>query len=270
MSAVPVTWPNGTRAAAAFTFDLDAEEIWLADDPANADKPGVLSQGAYGPRVALFRILELLDRHEIVATFFVPGRVAERYPDEVRAILGSGHEVAHHGYTHASPADLDLDAERAELARGTEVLSALGAEVLGYRSPSWELSPHTLELVRSSGFRYSSNLMDDDRPYLHAGGDLVEIPVHWMLDDAPHFWFDVTTWTKRIAPVGEVRSIWLDEFEGVTGTGGCTVFTMHPQIIGRPSRLAMLDDVMASVRRAGDVWTAPCRAIADAVPGPAP
>src|ERR671930_252009 len=103
-------WPQGMRAAAAFTFDFDAEEVWIGEDPRNAERPGVLSQGTYGAKVAVPRLLELLRRHDMRATFFVPGRVAERYPDRVREILADGHEVGHHGYTHTSPANLDAAA----------------------------------------------------------------------------------------------------------------------------------------------------------------
>jgi len=96
-------WPDGKRAAAAFTFDFDAEEVWLTK-PANADRPGVLSQGTYGAKVAVPLILAMLERVGVTATFFIPGRVAERYPERVREILAAGHEVGHHGYTHTSPA----------------------------------------------------------------------------------------------------------------------------------------------------------------------
>lgn len=263
-------WPEGVRAAASFTFDFDAEELWLADGAANERKPGVLSQGTYGAKVAVPRILELLDRHGISATFFVPGAVAERHPDRVRAIVEAGHEIAHHGFTHTSPTELGRDEEEIELVKAKEVLMGFGADVVGYRSPSWDLSPSTLELLGNHGFGYASNLMDDDHPYVHEDDHLVELPVQWILDDAAHFWFDVATWTKRIAPVSEVRQIWLDEFEGITGVGGCTVFTMHPQIIGRPSRLRMLDELISAVRAHQDVWVAPCRAIADVVRAAAP
>ena len=144
-------WPSGMRAAAAFTFDFDAEEVWIGEDPANADRPGVLSQGTYGAKVAVPLILELLQRHAIRATFFVPGRVAERYPERVREILDAGHEVAHHGYTHSSPANLDAAAEEDELVRALGVLRGLGAKVTGYRSPSWDFSPRTLGLLEQHG-----------------------------------------------------------------------------------------------------------------------
>src|SRR5262245_6444156 len=151
-------WPNGARAAVAFTFDFDAEEVWLAH-PENVDRPGVLSQGTYGAKVAVPEILKLLERHGLGQTFFVPGRVAERHPGRVREILAAGHEVAHHGYTHTSPATLSPDDEESELVRGLEALRDLGADPVGYRSPSWEFSPATVGLLQKHGFAYSSNFM---------------------------------------------------------------------------------------------------------------
>jgi peptidoglycan-N-acetylglucosamine deacetylase len=258
-------WPDGMRAAASFTFDFDAEEVWIGEDPANADKPGVLSQGTYGAKVAVPLILELLDRHGVRATFFVPARVAERHPARVEQIVAADHEVAHHGYTHTSPTKLSRDEEENELVKGLEVLRGFGAEIEGYRSPSWDFSAHTEELLMAHGFRYSSNFMDDLRPYRREGSSLVEVPIQWMLDDAAHFWFDSATWTKKISTVDEVRSIWEAEFRGYRRLGGAWVLTMHPQIIGRPSRLELLDHMLSFVTGHDDVWVATCGEIAGRV-----
>lgn len=260
------TWPNGARAAVAFTFDFDAEEVWIGDDPENANRPGVLSQGTYGAKVAVPLILELLERHGLRQTFFVPGRVAERYPERVREILAGGHEVAHHGYTHTSPANLSPADEEAELVRALEVLRALGADPTGYRSPSWEFSPVTIDLLRKHGISYSSNYMDDIRPYRHQGGDVVELPIQWILDDAPYFWFSPADWLRKISTPSEVYEIWTGELEGIVKLGGCCIFTMHPQVIGRPHRLAFLDRLIGEVLARDDVWVATCRDIAAQVP----
>ena len=261
-AATAQLWPPGTGCAVAFTFDFDAEEVWLAGDPANAARPGLLSQGTYGAKVAVPLILDLLARHIVPATFFVPGRVAERYPDRVAEIAAAGHEIGHHGYTHTSPTALTPAQEEEELIRGLEALARFTPRVHGYRSPSWEFTPATLGLLEKHGFEYSSNLMDDIRPYLHPGAGIVELPVHWALDDAPHFWFAERDWSKKISTVEEVEAIWRAEFEGIRRLGGCCVFTMHPQFIGRPGRLPLLEVMMALVQETPGVWVASAHEIA--------
>jgi peptidoglycan-N-acetylglucosamine deacetylase len=238
--------------------------VWIGEDPANADRPGVLSQGTYGAKVAIPLILEMLDGHGVGATFFIPDRVAERYPRRVEEIVTAGHELAHHGYTHTSPTLLSREQEERELVKGLEILRSF-APVGGYRSPSWDFSPHTRALLEKHGFRYSSNFMDDLRPYRHEGSSLVEIPVHWILDDAAHFWFDSTTWTKKISTADEVRAIWEAEFLGYRRLGGAWVLTMHPQVIGRPYRMELLDQVIAFVKQHDDIWIATCLEIAGRV-----
>ena len=263
---MPTTWPNGARGAVAFTFDFDAEEVWIADDPGNADRPGVLSQGTYGAKVAVPLILEMLERQGLRQTFFVPGRVGERHPDRVREIIAAGHEVGHHGYTHTSPAKLSVEQEESELIRGLEVLRRLGANPVGYRSPAWEFSKATIWLLERHGFRYSSNYMDDLHPYIHSGSELVELPVQWIFDDAAHFWFSSgDDWTRSISAPSAVREIWWGELDGIVALGGVTIVTMHPQVIGRPHRLAFLEQFIADVRARGDVWIATCGEIADQV-----
>jgi peptidoglycan/xylan/chitin deacetylase (PgdA/CDA1 family) len=259
-------WPDDNRCAASFSFDFDAEEVWIGEDPDNASRPGVLSQGTYGAKVAVPKVLEVLERNGVRASFFIPGRVAESHPERVKEIVAAGHEVGHHGYTHTSPTRLSREEEQAELLRGKEILESFGTEVVGYRSPSWDFSPHTLEMLERHGFRYSSNLMDDVRPYRHEGSAVVEVPVQWILDDAPHFWFDGATWTKKISTIEEVRRIWEDEFLGIRDLGGTAVFTMHPQIIGRPSRLRLLDGFIGFVKGHTDTWLATCGEIAERVP----
>jgi len=261
-----VAWPDGARCAVAFTFDFDAESVWIGDDPANAERPGVLSQGTYGAKVAVPLILDLLARHEVRSTFFVPGVVAERYRERVETIVAAGHELGAHGYTHTSPAKLSRAEEEEELTRARDVLGGFGAEITGYRSPSWDLSPHTLDLLEQHGFRYSSNFMDDIRPYRHEGRPLVELPVQWVLDDAAHWWFSPADWMRKISTTAEVRSIWEEEFLGIRELGGSCICTMHAQIVGRPSRLAFLDAFVGFVKGHDDVWIATCDEIRRCVP----
>lgn len=249
-------------ADVSFTFDFDAEEVWLGEDPGNIGRPVVLSQGEYGARVGLSAVLALLDRHEVAATFFVPGRVAEAYPQHVEAILTAGHEVAHHGYTHRAPATLAPEEELEDLQRSIEALDRHGVSPYGYRAPSWALTEHTLGHLDRSGFTYSSNLMNDVRPYRHAHHDLVELPVHWVLDDAAHFWFSDDTWNKKISTNSEVEEIMLAEAAGIADMGGCCVYTFHPQIIGRPGRLPLLERLILRAQEDPRVRIAPLRVLA--------
>ena len=255
-------WPDGMRCAAAFTFDFDAEEGWIGEDPTNADRPGVLSQGTYGAKWGVPLILELLERHAIKATFFVPGRVAERHPARIEEIVAAGHELAHHGYTHTPPSTLARDEERTELVKGLEILRSFDADVVCYRSPSWDFSANTEELLQELGFRYSSNFMDDLKPYRRERSGLIELPVQWILADTAYFWFDGT---QTIRTADDVRSIWQGEFRGYRRLGGSFVLACHPQVIGRPYRLEMLDAFLTYVRSHDDVWIATCRQIADTV-----
>lgn len=246
-------WPDNKPFGASLTFDFDAEELWIGENPQNATRPGVLSQGAYGPRVGVPLILDLLAKHQVRATFFVPGKDALRHPQSVVDILAAGHEVAHHGHSHTNPTTLSPQAEREELYQGLEVLRSLGADVVGYRSPSWEFTDQTLDLLQEAGFAYSSNLLNDIRPYRHRDHDLVEVPVSWILDDAPHFWFANDTWDKTIRSTREVMEVWQPEIDGIAKLGGHVMLTFHPMLSGRPSRLAMLEQLIVDLKQA-DAW----------------
>jgi peptidoglycan/xylan/chitin deacetylase (PgdA/CDA1 family) len=138
--------------------------------------------------------------------------------------------------------------------------------VIGYRSPAWDFTAHTKELLQRHGFTYSSNFMDDLRPYRHEGTDLIELPIQWILDDAAHFWFDADSWNKKISTAEEVRSIWQGELRGYRKLGGAFILTMHPQIIGRPYRLELLEAFMDHVLAMPDAWVTTCREIAARVP----
>lgn len=247
-------WPGTARAACAFTFDVDAETLWLAR---GIEEPVALSHGRFGVVEALPRILTLLRAAEIRASFFVPAWVAARYPDRIRAIAGDGHELGCHGDVHERVTDLAPGRERDILRKSIETLTPLaGRRPAGYRAPAWQLSADTLALLAAEGFEYSSNMMDRLTPYLHppvGGRSLVELPVSWVLDDAPYFLF---TGQRSIQPPGPVLQGWLTEFEGITAAGGITNFTFHPQLIGRPSRLACLRELIDHVRHTPRVWVA--------------
>jgi len=245
------SWPGGARGAVAFTFDFDAEEVWIGDDPENANRPGVLSQGTYGAKVAVPLLLELLEHHGLKQTFFVPGRVAERHPGRVEEILAAGHEVGHHGYLHLRSDGATDAQQREEIERGLEALATLGVTPRGYRSPSWELTPETFALLKHYGFAYDSSLMGDDRPYVVDG--LLELPVHWSLDDWPHLHWKPGRGDAFTSPEAFLDT-WLREFDSARRDRRHLTYTMHPEVIGRGYRAQLLDDLIMNMTARANVW----------------
>jgi peptidoglycan/xylan/chitin deacetylase (PgdA/CDA1 family) len=266
------SWPTGKTAAAAFTFDVDAESAVLWGDDSVGARMSVMSHQAYGPLVGIPRILELLERHQIRSTFFVPGHTADRYPEAIRSLVAAGHEIAHHGYLHEQPTQLTLEQEIDVIDRGLAALAEVaGVRPIGYRAPMWDLSWRTPALLAERGFLYDSSLMDADHPYelsVTPGASLVEIPIQWALDDWEQYCFlpDISG-TGLIESPRKARELWQLEFDGLRRVGGCWVLTNHPFLSGRPSRAAELDDLMRHVLEHDDVWVTNLGSIAEHVRG---
>jgi peptidoglycan/xylan/chitin deacetylase (PgdA/CDA1 family) len=248
------------------TFDFDALSVWLAyDEPTTS----MLWRGEYGARVGVPRLLAFLEREELPATFFVPGHTVESYPSEADAILAAGHEVGHHSWAHVAPSEQTEDEERADFERGLATLAQIGVEPHGFRAPDAELSPHTLSLLEEHGFLYDSTLMADDyRPFRPRIGDRVsrheplergrdahvwEFPMAFELDDWPHFQANFSPYRSGLSAPGKVLEIWQGEFDWMHEREGGGVLTvcMHPQVIGRGSRVAMLEQFVGHCRDAG-------------------
>lgn len=240
------------------SFDFDAVSIWLTSFRSRS--PSAISRGEYGARVGVPRILDLLARHSVAATFFVPGQTAELYPHQVGAIHAAGHELAVHGYRHERQVALGRDVEREVIRRGAEILADLvGERPTGFRSPAWELSFDSVTLLVELGFTYDSSMMADDfRPYRCRAGDCVsddgqlvpgaetglwELPVAWELDDFPYFFFSSYPYYDGSRSPDDVYGIWRSELDYAhrTAQGGVFTLTTHPQIIGRGPRIEMLD-----------------------------
>ena len=239
---------GGARCAVMLGFDVDGVSSAVNRNPGSANLPSLMSMREYGPSVATPRILDLLERRGIPASFYIPGYVAETHEDLTREIHAKGHEVAHHGYMHEPPATLSRTQEADVLDRGIEILERLtGERPRGYRSPSWELSEHSLELLADRGFLYDSSLMGDDVPYLVHVDErtIVEIPVQWELDDAPYFNYAPSLDMRPVmASPSHVYDVWSAAFAGAYHYGLAFTLTMHPYIIGRPGRLRMLEHLL--------------------------
>ncbi len=164
--AGPITWPDGYKAAACLTFDLDAEAAVLTADINSIHRMSPMSHQAYGPLAGVPRLLELLGKHGLSATFFIPGYSAHRYPATVRSIAEAGHEIAHHSYFHENTIGMDAKTEADMIDLGLEALAEVaGVRPVGYRAPMWELTYNTPRLLADRGFLYDSSLMDSDHPY---------------------------------------------------------------------------------------------------------
>jgi peptidoglycan/xylan/chitin deacetylase (PgdA/CDA1 family) len=256
-SLQPKQWPNGSRVAVLLSFDVDNETLAL-----RTGDPGIgqLSQGEYGSRVALGRVLALLEKNRIPASFFIPAMSLMLKPEMADAIkrgVGGRHEFGVHGWIHETNTTLPEAIERDLVRRAVEYLTqATGTRPVGYRAPSWNFSPNTLTIVRELGFLYESSMMADDRPYeLLQNGQptgLVELPVEWILDDAPLF----NVQGANYASPREVAQVWIDEYDKAWEEGTMFLLTMHPHIIGHRSRIVALELVLEHIRRKGGAWFA--------------
>jgi len=261
-------WPKGIQCAACLSFDLDAETLWISRNEENLRRPVTLSQGTYGVKVAVPKILELLQEFEVKATFFVPGWVIERNKGLIQEIFAEGHEIGHHGYLHEWPDMSDPAKEEEILLKGIEIIEkTVGQRPLGYRSPAAEYTPSTLSLLKKHGFTYSSTMMDDISPYKHVVDavktDLVELPAHWSIDDAPYFLYSLRPPISRMTITPRE---FLEIFEGALldyyKWGGCFSTFLHPQVIGRPGRFQMLREFIQFMKGLPKIWIARCIEIA--------
>jgi peptidoglycan/xylan/chitin deacetylase (PgdA/CDA1 family) len=263
-------WPAGLRAAACLTFDVDAESPILFKHPETAAWLDVMSHQAYGARTGIARLLRILDRRGVPATFFIPGYSAERWPAICRSIRDAGHEIAHHGYLHegahgATPAD-----EETRLLRGMAALDeVLGVHPTGYRAPNWELTFETPAILARHGFRYDSGLMDADHPYILAttaepgAATIVELPGHWALDDWEAYnYLPGITGSGVISSPADVLARWTLELEALVDEGGLFMLTNHPFVSGRASRAVALERLIERAQAIDGLWIATAAEIA--------
>ena len=250
------------------TFDYDNVSPAIARDQTT---PTMISRGDFGV-VGAERLLALLEKHGLRSTWFIPGHSLASYPDPCRKVLAAGHEIGHHGWTHRTPASLGREEEERELIRGNAAIEALtGRRARGYRSPAWDLSAHSIELLLAHGFVYDSSLMGHDYlPYQARDGDvasllepmsfgaptaLVEAPISWSLDDYPAFEFSQTR--SGVLPglmnAELVGQNWFADFRYMAEhyDWGVITYTMHPHVIGRGHRMLMLEGLIENLASAG-------------------
>ena len=261
------------RHIVCLTFDFDAMSGFIAR---GMTSPSPISRGEFGPNVAAPRILALLKKYRIATSWYIPGHTLETYSDQCKQVFDAGHEIGHHGWTHVPPAQLTREQEEAGLVRANEQIRKLtGRYARGYRSPSWDLSPHSVELLLKHGFIYDSSMMGDDyTPYRVRQRDvielekpavfgkptkLIEMPISWSLDDYPHFEFIRTK--DSILPglknAAGVLENWINDFLYMKKTmqWGVITYTFHPFVIGRGHRMLVLEKLIRKLKDKGAVFT---------------
>jgi peptidoglycan/xylan/chitin deacetylase (PgdA/CDA1 family) len=253
----PKTWKDGKRCAVALSFDADHETNELRD---GGKSIGRLSWGQYGNRVGVPRILKLLERHDVKATFYVPAVAALLHEDEQRRVVAEGHEIGIHGWIHELNSVLPFEAERDLMFRSTDTLERItGVRPVGLRTPSWDFSPGTLAIEKELGLLYDSSLMADEDCYeLLLDGEetgIVELPVEWVRDDAVYFMMHRFQSLRPYTPPTDVLDIFRREFDAAYEEGGLFQLTMHPHVIGYRSRIWILEELIRYAKTK-DVWFA--------------
>lgn len=252
---LPKTWPHGARVAVCISFDIDNESLWRTNP-----LPVPLSEGEYGAVEALPRILSLLDRYDIPASFYIPVLSAVLHPQMIPAIMKPGrHEIGVHGWVHEEYSSIgDAQQEEKLLNEAIAYLTkATGKRPVGFRAPSWDFSLSTIDLIQKAGFSYDSSMMAMDSPYeLLAHGhpaSLIELPVNWIADDYPYYEPEAA---GSLPSPDAVYQIYKGEFDGAYAEAGLFVLTMHPHITGHRSRIAALQRLLEYMKSKPDVWFA--------------
>lgn len=257
-SLAPARWKDGASWAVALSFDSDHETFELRNGGASVVR---LSQGVYGARRGTGRVLDVLERAGVPASFFMPAVSALVHPEEVKAVVSAGHELAIHGWIHESNLQLDQATERELSFRAADTLERMsGTRPVGLRTASWDFSPHTLSILREMGMLYDSSLMADDEPYeLLDGGEptgIIEIPVEWIRTDAPYMAMDRRVNARPYGGPAMVLEIFLREMERAHAEGGLFQLTLHQHHLGHRSRIFVLEEVISAARALGGAWFA--------------
>jgi peptidoglycan/xylan/chitin deacetylase (PgdA/CDA1 family) len=258
----PVPWPNGAKVAVAITFDMDADSLVHIEHPQDSiTRVSTMSMLKYGPQVGVPRILEGYRRYGLKQTFFVPAWCIEQYPEAVDAMIKDDHEVGFHGYIHEAPNSLSRSEEQYWMQRSIAVIEKhTGRRPRGNRSPLYNYSINTTDLLVEEGFLYDSSLMGDDVPYIldNGKGEIVELPSSWALDDWPPYVHSIDlNYMFQIMSPDRAMETFMAEFEAMRSTGGgLWIGVWHPFVSGRLSRWLRIEKMIEYMLHTGDVWFA--------------
>ncbi|WP_448724199.1 polysaccharide deacetylase family protein [Pseudomonas farris] len=255
-------WPNGYRCAVVLTVDYNDIHGILTQAPEVAGRDKTLSVWRYGTQRGVERLLGLFEERRVSSSWCIPGIVAEENPQHIRAIQAGGHEIACAGYRHQNYDNLTLAEQSAEVAKGCAALSALtGQHPTGFRIPAGNGAPGFIEALREHGIRWDSSWRGDDLPFVHpTAPDVIELPLHYELEDEPYFAFNLSPAVppaqSRIASYSHTLGNLQMDFAGFHRFGLCYVLRLHPEIIATPGRIGVLRELLQSIQQHDDVWIA--------------
>ena len=259
-----VRWPPGVRLPVVLTFEHQSGE---GAPLFPGDRPNYMVGGTmqYGARRGIWNILELLEKYQIKATFFVCGTTAEKYPDAVQAAQKAGHEIAGMSYGFDRVRTLSVEHERSIIRQSTQVLEGItAARIQGWRCPDYRISPQTHDILAEEGFAWDSSMLNDDLPYLFdcGGRRLVEIPFTTSTADKTYIGYP---YPQRGGPEG-LANVWSNEFEVLYGESERSprflILSLQTWATGRPAPLRILRQFLDRLVGHEEFWLARCGDIA--------
>jgi len=272
--------------------DVDAVAGWLGSY-GGEDSPDDISRGVFAGEVGSRRLLKLFDKYGLRTTWFIPGHSIETFPEETALVVGAGHEVGMHGYSHENPISMTPEQEEAVLVKCIGLIEqASGRRPTGYVAPWWEFSNVTNELLLKHGIKYDHSLMHRDfHPYYVRVGDswtkidyskqpeewmkplvrgeetdLIEIPASWHLDDLPPMMFiKAAPNSHGFVNPRHLEELWRDQFDYIYREEdyACFAMTVHPDVAGRPQVILMLERLIDHISGHDGVRWATMDEIAD-------
>lgn len=267
-----VVWPNEKKIAVVLTFDFDGETYWIGKNEKSAKVFANMSRGKYGPNEGFYRVMNLLEKQELKATFFIPGYMIENYPEQVKQVHEAGHEIGYHGYLHEQKRGIDREEEVERMEKCEKLIASItGRRPVGHRGPGSIIHPFTMEELAKRGYLYSSNMKDTNTPYFHEEigkyGPIVELPVEDYMDDSTYYFFCLTPPVvhRDIVPPSFVNGCWQADFDQlVTEPGSIMVLHLHPQFIGHAGRIRAFSELITYMKQ-HDAWFATAEDVAQYV-----
>jgi peptidoglycan-N-acetylglucosamine deacetylase len=275
---MPLHLPPGKKLAVNIGADFDAHSVWMGTF--GLQSPSYLSRGEFGAEVGVPRLLDLFKRYQISATWCTPAHTMMTFPEAFRSIVDAGHEIAAHGCYHESVPSLDEAKERDLMQKTIELHEKhVGKRPRGYRSPAWDFTENTLDILEEFGFEWDSSLMGRDfEPYhprpvevrweegsvFGRPSPLLEFPVSWYLDDFPPSEF-IPGSAPGLGSSEVMFQRFRDHFDYAHThvAGGVMAMTIHPQTIGRAHNIMGLERLVDYMTAFDDVWFAPLSDIYD-------